>query len=121
VTKLYIAEHFPRLRTLQQISLECHITSAHLCRLFRRYDRQSPYQYLLRLKMNAAADRLAQPGILVKQVAEETGFEDPSLFSRAFKRVLGLSPDGFRRLRPSPPPCFTESLAPTRIPKRRAS
>jgi AraC-like DNA-binding protein len=120
-TRQYIAEHFPRLRTLQQISLECHITSAHLCRLFGRYDHQSPYQYLLRLKMNAAAERLAQPGTLVKQVAEQTGFADPFHFSRVFKRVFGLSPDGFHRLRPSPPPRCAERLAPTRMPKRRAS
>jgi AraC family transcriptional regulator of arabinose operon len=118
-TRQYIAEHFPRLRTLQQISSECHITSAHLCRLFRCYDHQSPYQYLLRLKMNAAAHRLGQPGTLVKKAAEEVGFEDPFHFSRAFKQVFGLSPDGFRRLRPSPPPRFAKAMAPTRMAKRR--
>lgn len=110
-TRQYIAEHFLRLRTLQRISLEYHITSAHLCRLFRRYDHQSPYQYLLRLKMNAAAERLAQPGTLVKQAAEQTGFEDPSHFSRVFTRILGLSPDGFHRLRASPPPRFANGLS----------
>jgi AraC-like DNA-binding protein len=54
---------------------------------------------LLRLKMNHAAERLHQPGVLVKQVAEEAGFSDPFHFSRAFKSALGLSPDAFRRLR----------------------
>jgi AraC-like DNA-binding protein len=67
--------------------------------LFRRYDHQSPYQYLLRLRMNLAAEQLHQPGALVKQVAEQTGFDDPFHFSRAFKSVFGLSPDAFRRLR----------------------
>jgi AraC-like DNA-binding protein len=88
-----------RLRTLEQIASECHVNNAYLCRLFRRYDKQSPYQYLLRLKMHHAAGRLREPGALVKQVAEESGFADPFHFSRVFTSVFGLSPTKFRRLR----------------------
>ena len=95
----HIEQHNLRLRTLRQIASECHVNNAYLCRLFRRYDNQSPYQYLLRLKMNLAAGRLQQPNALVKQVAEEVGFTDPFHFSRVFTSVFGLSPAAFRRLR----------------------
>jgi AraC-like DNA-binding protein len=95
----YIEQHCLRLRTLEQIAAECRVNNAYLCRLFRRYDNQTPYQCLLRLKMNFAASRLQQPGALVKQVAEETGFSDPFHFSRIFKTVLGISPAAFRALR----------------------
>ncbi|HUC84508.1 MAG TPA: AraC family transcriptional regulator [Candidatus Acidoferrales bacterium] len=97
--RTHIEKHFSRLRTLAQIAGECHVNNAYLCRLFRSYDQQSPYQYLLRLKMNYAAEKLQCAGALVKQVAEETGFADPFHFSRVFKSVLGLSPDAFRRIR----------------------
>jgi AraC-like DNA-binding protein len=97
-SRQFITDHFLELRTLEEISRKCHVTSGHLCRLFRRYDHLSPYQYLLRLKMNAAAEMLAQPGTLVKQVAEEVGFPDPFHLSRVFKTVLGISPVEFRRL-----------------------
>jgi len=97
--RLHIEQHSLRLRTLDQIASECHVNGAYLCRLFRRYDKQSPYQYLLRLKMNYAAERLQQPGALVKQVAEESGFGDPFHFSRVFTSVFGLSPSVFRSLR----------------------
>ena len=95
----HIENNFLRLRTLEQIADECHANDAYLCRLFRRYDQQTPYQFLLRLKMNFAASRLAEPGVLVKQVAEETGFQDPFHFSRVFKAVLGLAPNSFQRIR----------------------
>jgi AraC-like DNA-binding protein/quercetin dioxygenase-like cupin family protein len=97
--RVYLEQHFRRLRTIEQVSAECHVTGAHLCRLFRRYDHQSPYQYLLRLKVNCAAQRLQEGGVLVKQAAAEVGFPDAFHFSRVFKAVLGLSPDAFRRLR----------------------
>ena len=95
----YIEQRFLQLRTLEQIARECHVNNAYLCRLFRRYDNQSPYQYLLRLKMNFAAERLQESGALVKRVAEDTGFSDPFHFSRVFSSVLGLSPAAFRGLR----------------------
>jgi AraC-like DNA-binding protein/quercetin dioxygenase-like cupin family protein len=95
----HIEQHSLRLRTLEQIADECHVNNAYLCRLFRRYDTQSPFQYLLRLKMNYAAQRLQQPDALVKKVAEEAGFADPFHFSRAFTSVFGLSPSAFRGLR----------------------
>ncbi|MCU0787097.1 MAG: AraC family transcriptional regulator [Verrucomicrobia bacterium] len=95
----HIQQHHLRLKTLGQLARECHADAAYLCRLFRRYGHQSPYQFVLRLKMNAAAERLQQPEALVKQVAEYIGFNDPFHFSRSFKREFGLSPDAFRRLR----------------------
>jgi AraC-like DNA-binding protein len=95
----HIETHFRRLKTLRQIAEECHVDAAYLCRLFQRYDHQSPYQILLRIKMNLAAEWLQQPDALVKQVAERAGFSDPFHFSRAFKGVFGVAPDIFRRLR----------------------
>jgi len=43
--------------------------------------------------------RLQDPETLVKEVAFELGFVDPFHFSRGFKRLFGLSPEAFRRLR----------------------
>ena len=95
----HIETHFQRLKTLRQIAQDCHVDAAYLCRLFQRYDHQSPYQFLLRLKMNLAAERLQQPDALVKQVAQRAGFGDQFHFSRAFKSVFGVAPNVFRRLR----------------------
>jgi AraC-like DNA-binding protein len=94
----YMLAHFRRLRSLEQIANECDIDQAYLCRLFRRFDRQAPYQYLLRLKMGFAAERLRNPKLLVKEAAASVGFEDPFHFSHVFKNVFGTSPDVFRRL-----------------------
>jgi AraC-like DNA-binding protein len=94
----HIQTHFAEMKSLVQIAKQCHLDPAYLCRLFRRYDHQSPYQLLMRLKMNRAAERLLEPGILVKQVAADLEFDDPGHFSRAFKSVFGLSPESFRQL-----------------------
>jgi len=95
----HIHRHFRRLRTLEQIARENHVDTAYVCRLFRRYDHESPYQFLMRLKINAAAEQLALPGALVKNVAAELGFTNPFHFSRVFKSVFAVSPETFRKMR----------------------
>lgn len=97
----FMTQHFKRLRSMDEVVSECDVDQAYLCRLFRRFDHQTPYRYLVRLKMNDAAERLRDPQVLVRQVATEAGYDDPFHFSRAFKQVMGISPDAFRRLRQS--------------------
>jgi len=95
----HIEKHFLRLHSLAQISGECRTNREYLCRLFRRYEQQSPYQYLLRLKMSHAAIQLQQSGVLVKEAAAIVGFGDAYHFSRVFHDLLGVSPTAFRKLR----------------------
>ena len=94
----HIEQNWPSLHTLAQVALACHVNGSHLCRLFQRYGHQSPYQFLLRLRMNHAASRLQAPGATVKEVADSAGFADPFHFSRAFKSVMGVSPSQFAQL-----------------------
>ena len=95
----HIQTNFLKLRSIGQVAEECHLDNTYLCRLFQRYDHQSPYRLLIRLKMNHAAERLQSPGALVKQVAEETGYANQFHFSRVFKSVFGLSPRAMIQMR----------------------
>ena len=69
-----------------------------LCRLFHRFSKTTPYQYLLQLKTNRAIDLLLGTDLLVKEVGLRAGFEDAFGFSRTFKHLQGVSPERFRRL-----------------------
>lgn len=95
----HIQRHCLRLRSVAQVAAECHLDDTYLCRLFQRYDHQSPYRWLVQLKMNHAAERLQLPGAMVKQVAEEAGFANQFHFSRVFKSVFGVPPRAMIKLR----------------------
>jgi AraC-like DNA-binding protein len=93
------AEH---LGTLEEIARTAGVEASSVCRWFRRYQGTSPYQYLLRRKMNIAAEHLIEQGGLVKEVAQRVGFADPYHFSRAFKAVHGVAPRALLRYRLTP-------------------
>ena len=93
----FIEENHLRFHSLAEAAAACHVDSTYLCRLFKRFRRQTPFQYLQNLKMNHAAGLLQNGGHSVKQVAEALGFGDPYNFSRAFKRIFGIPPSAFAR------------------------
>jgi AraC-like DNA-binding protein len=88
---------FLELKNMKQAAKRCGVSVPYVCRLFHRFDHVTPYQYLMRHKMKYAADLLSHQEVLVKQVAQRLGFGDQYQFSRAFKRVFGLSPSQFQR------------------------
>ena len=92
-----VESRFLALQTLGDIAASCHADATYLCRLFKRYGAEPPYQLLLRLKMRHAADLLNGAPTLIKQVAKTTGFADPYHFSRVFKKYYGVSPQAFLR------------------------
>jgi AraC family transcriptional regulator len=96
--KAYIDENASTIRSLDEVSQSLQIDPSNLSRLFRRYQGSSPYQYLLRCKMNLAAGDFIRSGALVKEVASRLGYEDPYHFSRLFKMVHGIPPAKFRAL-----------------------
>ncbi len=99
--KALIDERAERLGTLEEIASATGVEASSVCRWFRRYQGTSPYQYLLRRKMNIAAEHLVENGGLVKEAAQRVGFADPYHFSRAFKSVHGVAPRALLRYRHS--------------------
>ena len=91
----FIEENYLRVHSLAEVAAACHVDSTYLCRLFKRFRRQTPFQYLQNLKMNRAAGLLQSGNYSVKQAAEELGFSDPYNFSRTFKRIFGIAPGAF--------------------------
>ena len=109
----YIQDRFMSLGTLEQIALECSVNAAYLCRLFRRFDSERPYQFLIRMKMNRAGELLQMQGAMVKQVAEDMGFDDQFHFSRTFRHVFGVPPSRFITLRDGQKGLFLDSASVT--------
>lgn len=94
----HLEAHWRQYDTLADIAAACHVDGAYLCRLFRRFDRQSPYQLLLRLRIHHAAGLLRDGNATVAAVADRLRFGDPFHFSRVFKKIMGVPPSVFARM-----------------------
>jgi AraC-like DNA-binding protein len=80
----------------QEICEYVNISPSHFNRLFLKYMKCSPIQYLLQLRLQWSAGILARTSMSIKEIAFLTGFSDPLHFSAQFKKHIGVSPKFYR-------------------------
>jgi AraC-like DNA-binding protein len=90
-----IDAHFMTIRDLADIARLVHLSPAYVCRLFRNFGHQSPFQYLILKKLNHAASLLLTDSKSVKAVAYEVGYTDAYHSSKSFRQFFGISPAKF--------------------------
>ena len=66
-------------------------------RLFRRLAGETLKQHTLRLRLERAAGELAATDRAISAIALTSGFASHEVFTRAFRRYFGMTPNRFRR------------------------
>lgn len=92
----YMNAHYNETLSLEELAALLHVTPSYFCRLFRQSNGISPKEYLVKLRIAAAAHRLQSTDDGVLEIAQACGFNSLSNFYSAFKRVKGKSPAQFR-------------------------
>jgi AraC-like DNA-binding protein len=69
----------------------------HFCRLFNAIARYSPFHYLIKRRICEAAKELIDTKKNISRIAFEHEFNSPETFSRAFRRILGMLPQAWRK------------------------
>jgi AraC family transcriptional regulator len=70
----------------------------HLAKAFRRIEGQTAGEYLQRLRVRAACDRLRNSDDSLANLAADYGFADQSHFTRTFRKIVGVTPAAFRNV-----------------------
>jgi LacI family transcriptional regulator len=73
------------------------ISRTVLERRFQKFLRRSPYEEILRLRLERVKQLLTITDLSIAQIADQVGFSGVEYLSAMFKRKLGISPREFRR------------------------
>jgi AraC-like DNA-binding protein len=83
--------------TLESLADRSGMSRSALAGRFMELIGEPPIQYLTRWRMHLAAMRLAGGERRTAMIAEQLGYQSEVAFSKAFKRVRGVSPGAYRR------------------------
>ncbi|MCZ8233864.1 MAG: AraC family transcriptional regulator [Inhella sp.] len=98
---LALHEQPERRWTLVELAHCTHLSRTAFLERFQACLGQTPTEYLQGWRLQLAAQRLRETQDSVTQIAMSVGYDNPSAFARAFKRLLGQSPNEFRAARPA--------------------
>ena len=93
----YIAEHFWEEVTLETLADLCRSVT-HLIRCFARYIGFRPHDYLQEQRLRHAKVLLTGSALSIEQIAEQSGFNSASHFSRVFRSREKMTPSKFRSM-----------------------
>ncbi len=94
---LLIQRNPARPWTIASLAREVSMSRSAFAARFRDLVGETPMQYLTRWRMHVATTQLREGGATVAQLAHRLGYQSEAAFSRAFKRVVGVSPGSLRR------------------------
>jgi LacI family transcriptional regulator len=95
----YLRDHFRGPLTFGGVCRSLRISRRTVERKFAAHLRETPWECLTRMRVEAAKDLLLTTNLPLSLVAERSGFTDAEAFSRSFRRLTAETPGAFRRSR----------------------
>lgn len=93
----YIHAHYDEKLTLTDMAAVGNVSTGECCRFFKRLIRQTPFEYLLRYRVNQSLLLLQNPHLSITDIATHIGFSNGSYYTEIFKRVMHISPSAYRK------------------------
>lgn len=95
--KEYLHENFTAPPGLSELAKAAGVHPTHLARVFRQFEHCTAGEYVRRIRLKHARQKMVSTNDPLVQIALESGFSDQAHFTRSFKREMGMTPTEFRR------------------------
>ncbi|MDD3212845.1 MAG: response regulator [Eubacteriales bacterium] len=96
--KQYLEKSYQLPITIESLANTFHFSPSYISRIFKKYEKQPPIQYLIQIRMTRAGELMkTHPEIDIKIVAELVGYSNQHYFSRYFKQYFAMAPSDYKK------------------------
>lgn len=96
--KAYLDQHYHEKIALDDLADKFFINKFYLTRLFKEQYGSSIVNYVLFLRISRAKELLRFTDLSVEEIGIQCGIPDGNYFSRAFRKIEGISPSEYRKM-----------------------
>jgi AraC family transcriptional regulator len=93
----YMEDHLLDNLSIEDIAKQAHVSEFHFQRLFTILTDIPVGEYLRRRRLTLAAQELSHAGSRIIDIALKYGYDTPESFSKAFRKLHGLTPSQARK------------------------
>lgn len=84
--------------SIQALAEEFHMSPSNICQYFHLQTGTTILTYITQLRMQSACELLKNTKDTIESIAEKTGYQNVSSFTRRFKKEIGIPPGAYRKL-----------------------
>lgn len=95
--QLFIENNYKDKLNVDEIAKFVHLNSRSFLRRFKKATSNTPLEYILRVKVEAAKKKLESTTNSVLEVMYDIGYNDEKAFRNTFRKYSGLSPKEYQR------------------------
>ena len=88
----YMNENYRSKMTLEELASSCNLSKSEFCRCFKRITRQTPFDYLMELRVRKSLRLLTTEGFSITETALASGFSGSSYYTEVFRRYMSCTP-----------------------------
>ncbi|URN95389.1 MAG: response regulator [Candidatus Pristimantibacillus lignocellulolyticus] len=92
----YLHEKYDQNFSLHDICNELAVSKNYFCYLFKRETGQNLWAYLTDIRLNKSKELLCTSELKSYEIAYKVGYDNPSYFSKLFKKYTGQTPSDYR-------------------------
>jgi YesN/AraC family two-component response regulator len=92
----FIAANYAEDLSLATVAKAVHMSTFYFCKQFKKATGLNFTNYLGRVRVEQAKERLLNPHVRISEVAYEVGFQSLTHFNRVFRKLTGESPSAYR-------------------------
>lgn len=93
----YINEYLTEDLSLTAMANELDMSQYHFARLFQQSMDVSPYQYVIRQRIERAKYLLRTTSLSISAIAQQVGFSNQNQLTVQFRKSTGTTPSGYRK------------------------
>ena len=94
----FIEMNYSHSINIEDLASELNLNRKYMSKLFKEIVGVTPQNYLIRYRMERAAELMKNTSLSIGEIAQSVGYPDQLLFSRMFKKVMGAAPREHRKL-----------------------
>jgi AraC-like DNA-binding protein len=93
----FIEEHLTKTIKVEELAALTKLSKTYFSRVFKSAFKESPYNYVLRRRMEMAKELITETDGALSEIALDCGMADQAHLCKTFRKVFGTTPNQWRR------------------------
>lgn len=93
----FIENHYTENITVEDMAENLNLNRSYFSKIFKKSTQKSPQEFLITYRVSKSCELLRSTDMTIAEIAQHVGYSNQFHFTRAFKNIMDVSPNEWRK------------------------